>query len=319
MGDFPNQVKVAQAPATIGDYCDKNPRYSWDAGPGGLVAGPLGALVGHFGWATGTFDGDGAPAQVNSFGFGPVSGFVHREQQALIVNYLASSGITVQPGFGMTLMTGGGFWAYNAGATQAVWGMKAYANFADGSVSFAATGSPTAGGTSTASTLAAGTSSVTASITGSVMTVTVVGSGVLYNGTTLSGTNVVTGTQIVNQITPLLAGEALRGVGRYNVSIGEQTVASTTITGAYGLLTIGGTVAGIYAIGQGVTGSGVTANMSITDVGTGVGGAGTYATNISQVLSSQAINTALNVETRWIARSSGLPGELVKISDKLIG
>lgn len=314
MGDFPNQVKVAQAPATIGDYCDKNPRYSYDAGPGGLVAGAGGALVGHFGWASGNLDGDGASAQVSSTGFGPVSGFVHREQQALIVNYLASSGLTIQAGFGMTLMTGGGFWAYNAGTTQAVQGMKAYANFADGSVTFAATASPSNGGTSTASTLAAGTSSVTGSITGNLMTVTAVGSGTLYAGTTLSGTNVVSGTQIVSQVSGTTG-----GVGVYLVSIGEQTVASTTISGTYGLLTIGGTVAGTYAVGQAVTGSGVTANMSITALGTGTGGAGTYITNVSQTLSSQAINTASNVETKWFARSSGLPGELVKISDQPLG
>lgn len=318
MGDFPNQVKVAQAPATVGDYCDKNPRYSFDAGPGGLVAGPLGAIVGRFAWAVSPMDGDDTPATVYTQGAGPVSGFVHREQQALIVDYLAASGMKVQPGFGMTLMTGGGFWVVNDGAAAAVPGMKAYANFADGKVTFAAAGAPTAGGTSTASTIAAGTSSVTATIVDDLMTVTAVGSGTLYNGTVLSGTDVITGTQIVSQVTPLLPGESLRGVGRYNVSIGAQDVASTTVSGTYGLMTIGGTVAATFAIGQTVTGSGITDTV-ITDVGTGQGAAGTYIVNKTQTVNSQAINTALNVETKWFARSAGLPGQLVKMSDQPLG
>lgn len=314
MGDFPSQVNVAQAPAIAGDFCDTNPRYSYDAGPGGLIAGPAGVTVARFAWATAPLDGDGTPAVVANTGNGPVSGFVHREQQSLITNYLAAYGNLIQSGFGLTLMTGGGFWAKNDGAAEAVNGMKAYANFADGKVTFAAAGAPTNGGTSTASTLAAGTASVTGSIADDVLNVTVVGSGTLYPGSTLSGTGVATGTKIVSQLTG-----AAGGVGTYLVDIGEQTVASTTISTTYGLLTIGGTVAGNFAVGQAVTGSGVTAGMSITALGTGVGLAGTYITNVSQALSSQAINTASNVETKWFARSTGLPGELVKISDQPLG
>lgn len=315
MGDFPNQVNVAQAPAVAGDFCDSNPRYSYDAGPGGLVAGPAGVTVARFAWATAPLDWDGTAASVANTGFGPVSGFVHREQQALITDYLAAAGNKIQPGFGMTLMTGGGFWAKNDGANEAVPGMKAYANFADGKVTFAATGSPTAGGTSTASTLAAGTSEVVGSIDNNLLTVTAVNSGVLYAGTTLSGTGVATGTQIDEQVSGTPG-----GVGTYLVNIGSQDVdAGTTISGTYGLLTIGGTVAGTFAVGQTVTGSSVTAGMSITQAISGTGGAGTYATNISQVLSSQAINTASNVETKWYCRSAGLPGEIVKISDQPLG
>lgn len=308
-GDFQSQVNVAQAPGVIGDYASKNPRYSYDAGPGGLVAGPNGCVVGHFAWATAPLDGDGTPATVSNTGFGLPSGFVHREQQGLIVNYLASSGLTIQKGFGMTLMIAGDFWVVNSGATEAEFGMKAYANFADGSVTFAATGAPSNGGTSTASTLAAGTSSVTGSIADNVLTVTAVGSGTVYPGTTITGTGIAANTQIVSQLTGTPG-----GIGTYLLNVGEQTVASTTVSGTYGLLTIGGTVAGTFAVGQLVTGSGVTAGMSITALGTGTGGAGTYITNVSQTLSSQAINTASNVETRYSARSSGLPGELVKMS-----
>lgn len=308
-GDFQSQVNTAQAPAVIGDFASKNPRYSYLAGPGGLVAGPAGCLVGHFAWATAPLDGDGTPATVTNSGYGAPSGFVHREQQGLIVNYLESSGLTIQPGFGMTLMIGGDFWAYNAGNTEAVPGMKAYANFTDGSVSFAATGSPSQGGTSTASTIAAETFSVTGSIADNLLTVSAVGSGTVEVGAPISGTNVVSGTTIVSQVSGTPG-----GVGVYEVSIGEQTVASTTISGTYGLLTVGGTVAGTFGVGQTVTGSGIAAGTSITALGTGTGGAGTYIVNLTQTISSQAINTASNVETKWIAKSGGLPGELVKIS-----
>ena len=312
-GDFQSQVNTAQAPAVEGDFCDKNPRYSYDAGPGGLVAGAAGAIVGRFAWTMAPLDGDGTPSIVNNFGNGPVAGFIHREQQGLITDYLASSGLKVQPGFQTTLMIGGGFWVLNTGNSVALPGQKAYANFADGKVTFADTGSPASGGTSTSSTIAPGTFSVTGSIAGDVLTVTAVGSGTVYPGAPISGTGVLTGTSIVEQISGTPG-----GVGEYVVSVGEQNVASTTISGTYGLLTIGGTVAGTFGVGQTVTGSGISGTY-ISALGTGLGGAGTYIVNKTQTVNSQAINTASNIETKWYARSQGLPGELVKISDQALG
>lgn len=310
MADFQAQVNVAQAPAVEGDFCDKNPRSSYDAGAGGLVAGVNGVVVGRFAWAIPPNDSDGAPSVVSNSGFGLPSGFVHREQQALITQYLAASGNTIQPGFGLTLMTGGGFWAKNIGTAQAEYGMKAYANFADGRITFALTGAPTAGGTSTASTIAAGTASVTGTISDNVLTVTVVGSGTLYPGGQLSGTGVAPNTQIVSQLTGTAG-----GLGTYLLNVGEQSVASTTISETYGLLTIGGTVVSGFAVNQLVTGAGIAAGTYITANGTGTGGAGTYIVNLTQTISSQAINTAVNVETKYYARSTGLTGELVKISN----
>lgn len=311
MTDFPNQVQVLQVPAVEGDFCDTNqPRSSYVAGPSGLVAGPNGCLVGRFAWAVPPVDGDGAPTTVSNSGFGLPSGFVHREQQALITTYLAASGMTIPKGFGMTLMTGGGFWCKNAGATEAEYGMKAYAAFADGSITFAATGAPTAGGTSTASTIAAGTASVTGSIADNVLTVTAVGSGTLYPGGQLTGSGVAANTEIVSQLSGTPG-----GIGTYLLNVGEQTVASTTISETYGLLTIGGSVAGTFAVNQAVTGSGITAGTFIRALVTGTGGAGTYIVNLTQTISSQAINTAINVETKYYARSTGLTGELVKISN----
>ncbi len=314
-GDFQSQVNVAQAPAVIGDFASKNPRYSYDAGPGGCVAGPNGCLVGHFAWATAPLDGDGAATTVSSTGFGPVTGFIHREQQGLIVNYLASSGLTVQSGFGVTLMISGDFWALNSGTGEAIPGMKAYASFADGSVSFAATGAPTTSATSTASTIAAKTSTITGSVAGNVMTTTVVTGDPIVIGTQLSGTGVVTGSEVVKQLTGTAG-----GVGTYLLNIGEQTVASTAITGTYGLLTIGGTLTGTFAVGQTLAGSATpTANTHIRALGTGTGGAGTYYVDVTQTVNSGQITGVGNVETKWYARSSGLASEVVKISDTPLG
>jgi hypothetical protein len=313
-GDFQSQVNTAQAPAVEGDFCDKNPRYSFDAGPGGLVAGVAGAIVGRFAWVEPPLDADGTPSVVNNFGNGQVAGFIHREQQGLITDYLASSGMKVQPGFQTTLMIGGGFWALNTGNTPALPGQKAYANFADGKVTFAATGSPSNGGTSTASTIAPQTFSVTATIAGDVMNVTAVGSGTVVPSAPISGSGVISGTTVVSQISGTPG-----GVGEYLVSVGEQTVSTpVTVSGSYGLLTVGGTVAGTFGVGQTVTGSGIS-DTYITALGTGLGQAGTYIVNKTQTVNSQAINTASNVETKWYARSQGLPGELVKISDQPLG
>jgi hypothetical protein len=217
----------------------------------------------------------------------------------------------IPAGFPVVLMNGGDFWVANGGSGVAQVGMKAYAAFATGAASFAASGAPSSGGTSTASTIAATTFSATGSITGDVMTVTAVGSGTVYPGSTISGTNVTSGNQVVSQISG-----AAGGVGTYYVSIPEQSVASTTISGTYGLLTVGGTVAGNFAVNDVLAATGsVVAGTTITAAISGTGGAGTYVVNNNTAVSSQAINVAaVNVETKWYAASNGLPGELVKIT-----
>jgi hypothetical protein len=312
---FPTQVGVQPAPAVAGDFASANPRFNVLAGPGAIVAGAAGVTVARFAWLSGSvLDANGAPAIANSFGTGPVSGFVHRSLQALITAYLTEAGMTIPQGFAVTLFSGGDFWVKNDGTTEALYGQKAYADLATGKVSFAATASPAQGATSTASTIAAGVASVTGSISGDVLTVTAVGSGVLYPGAAISGTGVASGTTIVSQLSGTPG-----GVGTYAVSIPEQTVASTTISETYGLLTVGGTLTGNYGVGDVISGSTTSAGTVITALGTGTGGAGTYIVNNTQTVGSAALNATSNVETKWIAMSAGLAGELVKISDHALG
>lgn len=310
-GDFQSQVNVAQAPATIGDFASKNPRASFLAGPGGLVAGASGVLVGHFAWATAPLDGDGAPATVSNSGVGLPSGFVHREQQGLIVNYLASSGLTIQAGFGMTLMIAGDFWVANAGSSEALYGQKAFANVHDGTVSFAAAGSNPGGGSGASASIAAATWSATLSnITGNVLdTSGGVVTGSIYPGSTINSNGV---GKVVKQLT----GTAL-GAGTYLLDTGEQSVVSQTIGGTYGILT-NGTVTGAFKVGQVLSGTGVVTSppTSITAFITGTGGTGgTSAVDNNTVVSSTTIVGSDSIETKFYARSTGLTGEIVKISN----
>jgi hypothetical protein len=307
----PNQVNVVPTPGIPGDFCSANPRYAMLAGPGGLVAGPGGVTAGNFCWTLpGWLDTDSGAQVVVSFGSGLVAGFVHREMQGVLLSPLTASSLNIPQGFMVTAMTAGDFWALNSGSTQCVSGMKAYANYQTGAVTFAATGAPLTA-TSTSYTISAQTFSVTGSITGNIMTVTAVGSGTVYTGAVISGTNVYTGTQVGPQITGTTG-----GIGTYYVTYGEQTVAAgTTISGTYGLFTAGGTITGTFGVGQTLTGTGVTAASYITALGTGTGGAGTYIVNLTQTASSGTITAATNVETSWIARSGGLAGEVVKIAN----
>jgi len=160
-------------------------------------------------------------------------------------------------------------------------------------------------------------STITAPLWGILLVATTI-TGQFLPGQVLSGTNVTTGTTV--------AGLASGTDGKTNgdkmavfapTTMGAAT--STSITGTGGVLTIGGTVAGTYAVGDLLTGSGVNAGTYITALGTGTGGAGTYYLNQGQTMTSQAINANAATETKFYALSVGQPGELVKMSSWPLG
>jgi hypothetical protein len=329
-GGFQTQATPQPAAAVAGDRASQNPIFTFDAGPFGLVSGSQatgisglsGVVVGRFAWAYPPVDADGTPAVVQNSGYGPPSGLVPREQQALITLYLADASMIIAPGFEMTLMIGGDFWVVNDGSTQALpqapgqAAMKAYANLTNGKISFAATGSPTTSGTSTASSIAGISSTFTGTISGDILSVTTAPSTSLVPGATLSGTagGIVAGTQIVSQISGTTG-----GIGTYYVNTPEQSTTSQTVTATWGVLTVAGTVTGTFAVGDLLSGTGVAANTSITALGTGTGQAGTYIVNNNAAVSSSTINALGTVETKWYCMSSGLPGEIVKISSHPLG
>jgi hypothetical protein len=329
MTAFQTQVNANQAPAVEGDWASANPRGSVLAGEGALVAGRgvdggvsvAGIIMGRFGWLSfAGVDNDEAPAVVNTFGFGQPAGFVHREQIGYITTYLGEASLVMPSGKETALFNNCDIWIKNRGATYAQYGMKAFANYADGTAYFAAAGSTPPGGSGSTSSIAAGTFSATGSILDNIMTVTgaVTGANGIVAGGTISGTGVATGSKVLGQVTPLLAGEAIGGIGRYYVSIPEQSAASTTISGTYGILTVAGTVTGTYGIGQPISGTNVVAGTTIFSQLTGTaGGAGTYVVDNNTVVSSTAITSQNAVETKWYCKSGGATGEIVKVSDTL--
>lgn len=308
-GGFQTQVFNQPAAFLAGDRISQNPIYSYDAGPGGLVAGAS-LFVGRFAWVTQPLDPNGAPSIANSFGNGPPNGFLMKNQQALNTTFLSFAGMQVQPGVQTALQIAGGFAAVNDGTTEAEYGQKAFAFVATGKVAFAAAGTVFGGASATTSSIAASTFSVTGSIAGNVLNVTVVGSGTVVPGASISGTSIPTlpAPQIVSQ----LSGTA-GGVGTYALNVGEITAASETISGTYGTLTIG-TATGVFAVGDVLTGASVVAGTTITANISGAGGTGgTMVVNNNTVVASTTITASLAVETRFYARSTGLPGEAVKI------
>jgi hypothetical protein len=298
---FQSVVNLNPAPANPGDFASANPRATVLAGPGALVAGPYGLQPGLFAWS------DANNVTASNFGVGAPTGFVHREMSALITTYLAEFGSVVQPGWPVTLFKSGDFWVKNAGANAVTIGMKAYANFSTGAVTFAATGNPPSQGSVTGS-VAASTASVTGSISGDLLTVTAVGSGVLVNGATLSGTGVTAGTTIVAQ-----ASGTTGGIGTYYVSA-LQTVPSTTISATYGTLTVTAVGSGSITVGDVLSGTGVTAGTYVSQFLSGSGGNGTYAVSSNTVVASTTIAATGAIETKWYAQSAGAAGELVKMS-----
>lgn len=310
------QTTTNSAPARgiAGDPASVNPRFSVDAGPFGIVAGPNGCICGRFAWLNNPADGDNAPSvAVNVSNGGPIAGFVSNQLQATIILYLGISSLGIIAGQAMSLDSGTDFWMVNGDSISTPYQGTVYANLADGTLrAQAATAVVTA-------SIAAGTSSVTGSIAGSVMSVTAVGSGVLYNGTLISGTSVASGTTIVSQLLPLLAGEAVGGIGRYAVSIPEQSVASTTISGTYGLMTVSAVASGVIPLGGIASGSGVTTNSTVTQFITGTGGVGTYAVNLTQTAGSTSVTITTTVATKWKFASVGAPGEVVKITSQPLG
>lgn len=306
MSGFQSQVYAAPAPAVDGDFASANPIFSVDAGVGALIAGAAGVTVARFVWRD-----PANPNAVNNFGTGVPLGFIHREGQAKLTIYLAQSTMLIPAGFEVTAMNGGDFWVRNTGAAAVTIGMKAFANLNNGTISFAAAGtSPTTAASATGS-IAAATGSFTGSIADDIMTITAVGSGVVVPGGILSGTNVVSGTQVLGQLTGTTG-----GVGTYRVTPGSQTVASTTISETYGIFTAASALTGTFGVGDVLSGSGVTAGTRITQLGANtVGGLGTYTVTPTQTASSTTISATGNIETKWIAMSAGGPNELIKMSD----
>lgn len=311
---FQSQVNQLPAPGVEGDFDTLNPIYEYPAGPGGLVAGQLGVVVGRFCWLDYTYlDPDNAPQQVNNFGSGLPIGILGRRQQGLITVFLQEASLMVPAGLPIGVISAADLWIKNRGATQARIGQKAFASFSDGSASFAAAGSTDAGGSATGSTITPQTSSFVGGLTGNVLTVSAVNSGTLYPGSPLTGGS---GLSLSSNVVSQLSG-TIGGVGVYAVTPTEQTVpAGTTLGTTYGQLTMGTLTGTPFSVGDTISGANVTVGSRLIDLISGSGGSGSvFAVDQNANVTATTISVAaLGVETAWYAVSSGLPGELVKVT-----
>lgn len=284
---FPTVVNTVQGFGVEGDFATANARWNVPATGGRIVAGANGVAVGRFAWL------DSTNSFASNTGPGLPVGFVKRNMNAQIVQWLADSSMVVQSGFPVALFNGGEFFVRNSGTTTATYGMKAYANSATGLVTFAATGTPPTSASVTGSiaanvvTGAIAVNSMTASIAAQVLTVSAVAAGtVLAAGQALTGTGVAGGTVITGQLTGTAG-----STGTYSVNV-NQTVGSGTITATGGGLTVSAVTSGTLAVGQSLTGTNVPAGTVITALGTGTGGTGTYATSVSGTAASTAITAS---------------------------
>jgi hypothetical protein len=267
------------------------------AGEGGLVTGPLGVTVGKFAWVS----ADGKTVTNSGEGAVAPTGFVHRDQQALITVYLAETSNVIPPGFPVTLHNAGDFFA-TVNGQAATPGAAVYASFADGS---AFIGAAPAGTTATGSIGA----TFTATGAGNQLTTSAV-TGLISVGDTISGTGVPAGTSILLQVSGTPG-----GAGVYTTSV-ATTAAAATVTSFGNVLNVTA-VAGTLAVGDGVTGTGVPAGATIASQVSGAGGGvGVYTLdrNATAYAASTALTVAGGILTKFVAKSFAAVGELVKIS-----
>lgn len=314
-------VTTQPAPAVAGDFASGNPFFTVDAGPGGLVAGPAGVTVGRFAWTSPSpADPNGANSVVNNSApptGGAPTGFVHRNQQALITQFLGSASQVIQQGMSMALMSGGDFWVKNEGAAQVLPGMNVFASLLNGAATAFASGTAISSASVTASIAAVSVTGIVGYISGNILTVTGSGTSLLVPGAQLSGTfggaSVASSTEVIAQLTG-----SLGQVGTYSLSIPEQTIGSSgstaTFSATYGVMTVTALASGSIAVGGSVGGTGVSASTVLTGFGTGTGGNGTYYVNNTQTVGSGSMTIGSNVATKWYATSSALPGELFKMT-----
>lgn len=298
MTGFQKQVNLTPAPAVAGDFASANPRASVLAGPGGLVVGVGGVTVGKFAWVA----SDG----VTTYSYGTATrapdGFVHRDQQALITQYLGEASMLIQVGYGVTLMNEGDFWAINKGPSASNVNDAIYADYSNGDVYCAS--APTG-----ASATGAMGATFTASGSGTNLTTSAV-TGVITVGETLgTTTGIPAGTTIVSQTSGTPG-----GAGVYVTSV-ATTISAATATSFGNTLTISAVASGTLKVGDPVSGTGIPSGAVIaTSAG---GGTGTYTLNLPAT--AYAASTAITVTagvavTGWKAKSVAAVGELMKIS-----
>lgn len=120
-----------------GDFASDNPYSTWFAGEGALVASADGVTVGRFAWV----DADNVIA--SNKGTGVPQGFVSREGQALITDWMGNASMVIPEGMPVDLKTRGDFLAKTT--TAATVGQKVFASLTDGTIATGDAGATMAG------------------------------------------------------------------------------------------------------------------------------------------------------------------------------
>jgi hypothetical protein len=301
---FQSTVNNTQAPGVAGDFASTNPFSSVTAAPGALVAPAGGLVVGNFAWV-------GPLGQVSqSFVSGYALGFLGRNEQALITQFLGEATLVVPEGFMVTLFNGGDFWAHFANGATA--GAAVFVDETTGAPQMQASNSFTGeiGFTGTASL---------SSVTGN-MTLATITSGIVTIGDVLSGTGVTTGTTV----TGLVSGTPNTVGAVYSLSVAPTTESAEAVTTASDVLNITAVADGGLSVGDVISGSGITTGTSIASILTGSGGIGTYGllipggvpVNTGSITVSGPTNTAA---TGWTVGPITLVGSgVAKISHSAV-
>lgn len=307
IGSFQTRVNLYNPLGVEGDFASANPRATaltggFDANgnmQGAFIAGPNGVIIGNFAWV----EADGRT--VNSYATGAVAptGYVHRDQQGLLTQYLQAAGTLIPPGFPVTLMVEGDFLDLIAGGSDAVFGSACYARYSDGALFI---GSAPTGASATGSIGA----TFTATGTGTSLAVTSV-TGLISIGDTISGTGIPAGTTIVAQVSGTAG-----GAGTYTTSV-ATTASAATVTSFGNVLDVTAVGSGTLSVGDAVTGTGVPSGATIaSQVSGATGGVGVYTLDIpaTAYAASTALTVVNGILTSFVAKTSAAVGELVQIS-----
>lgn len=296
---FQNVVRAKAAPAVAGDFASTNPRASVLATEGNLVSPAAGLIVGNF-----AFVNPANQSVSNAYASGDQIGFLGRNQQALITQFLAEATVLVPSGFMVTLFDEGEFWAYFGNGATA--GQEVYADEATGAVQ---SGSGTTSFTGEVGFT--GTASLATVLGVAQLTIATITSGLIEIGDTVSGTGTAS-----NVVTSLASGVANTVGAVYNLSGAVTTEAAEAVTTASNTLNVTAVSAGAINIGDVISGTNVPAGTTVTAYGTGVGGIGTYIVSGAQFHTAAETITVPTgaVDTGFKVRTNCLPGELAIIS-----
>ena len=235
IGSFQTRVNLQNPLGVEDDFASANPRASALTTDGGaLIAGAAGVTIGQFAWIA----ADGRTVTNQGQYPNQPDGFVHRDQQGLLTQYLQAAGSVIPPGFPVTLMRAGDFLDKNTGPSSITRYSTLYASYLDGSLQTAAAtaGSVTAtlGSTNTASLGATFTGA--ASVASTSLVVTAV-TGLISIGDTVSGSGITDAPTIIAQTAGTTG-----GAGTYTLSKAE------TCTG--GTVTCFGSVINVTVVSQ---------------------------------------------------------------------